>query len=464
MKNKNKILTFLILSATTFTSCQKDPIKYSYSLDTSIFSDYVENKYCRTNISSLNDENYPILAQIKPVLAYNDMDKKESVNINPFNTNVLYTRYAKEKLTSTKVINSIENILGEYTATTHYLFDRHYYYFDEDNNLIPNLKVINDSYGTNKWINIDTRLYQILKESIELSKFSKGKFNIFVGELSDMWDRYISYNNIMFGDKEDNYKYNKDPTSEEINTCLNETPQVNDLNTILEFREDSENTKYPYQVKFNKYKNAEKVSITLGGIGKGYLTEKLYLKYKENALTYGMVNAGTSSMVFFGDRVFSDNWSIALSNPYGVNYQYLGKVKLDNKKYSISTSGAQVNFYYKQIGDNIVLRNHIIDPTTGYPNDYYNQILLISNTISSTKMDALSTILSNCSFDEIKDYVTKIRNDNDFGDLEFVFFKKDNPTKEEKVDVYLSKGIQKNKLFTKSNPTDCKVIYHNLDY
>lgn len=464
MKNKNKILTFLILSATTFTSCQKDPIKYSYSLDTSIFSDYVENKYCRTNISSLNDENYPILAQIKPVLAYNDMDKKESVNINPFNTNVLYTRYAKEKLTSTKVINSIENILGEYTATTHYLFDRHYYYFDEDNNLIPNLKVINDSYGTNKWINIDTRLYQILKESIELSKFSDGKFNIFVGELSDMWDRYISYNNIMFGDKEDNYKYNKDPTSEEINICLNETPQVNDLNTILEFREDSENTKYPYQVKFNKYKNAEKVSITLGGIGKGYLTEKLYLKYKENALTYGMVNAGTSSMVFFGDRVFSDNWSIALSNPYGVNYQYLGKVKLDNKKYSISTSGAQVNFYYKQIGDNIVLRNHIIDPTTGYPNDYYNQILLISNTISSTKMDALSTILSNCSFDEIKDYVTKIRNDNDFGDLEFVFFKKDNPTKEEKVDVYLSKGIQKNKLFTKSNPTDCKVIYHNLDY
>ena len=464
MKNKNKILTFLILSATTFTSCQKDPIKYSYSLDTSIFSDYVENKYCRTNISSLNDENYPILAQIKPVLAYNDMDKKESVNINPFNTNVLYTRYAKEKLTSTKVINSIENILGEYTATTHYLFDRHYYYFDEDNNLIPNLKVINDSYGTNKWINIDTRLYQILKESIELSKFSDGKFNIFVGELSDMWDRYISYNNIMFGDKEDNYKYNKDPTSEEINICLNETPQVNDLNTILEFREDSENTKYPYQVKFNKYKNAEKVSITLGGIGKGYLTEKLYLKYKENDLTYGMVNAGTSSMVFFGDRVFSDNWSIALSNPYGVNYQYLGKVKLDNKKYSISTSGAQVNFYYKQIGDNIVLRNHIIDPTTGYPNDYYNQILLISNTISSTKMDALSTILSNCSFNDIKDYVTKIRNNNDFGDLEFVFFKKDNPTKEEKVDVYLSKGIQKNKLFTKSNPTDCKVIYHNLDY
>ncbi len=464
MKNKNKILTFLILSATTFTSCQKDPIKYSYSLDTSIFSDYVENKYCRTNISSLNDENYPILAQIKPVLAYNDIEKKEGDSVNPFNTNVLYTRYAKEKLTSTKVINSIENILGEYTATTHYLFDRHYYYFDEDNNLIPNLKVINDSYGTNKWINIDTRLYQVLKESIELSKFSDGKFNIFVGELSDLWDRYISYNNIMYGDKEDSYKYNEDPTSEEVNKCLSETPQVNDLNTILEFREDSENTKYPYQVKFNKYKNAEKVSITLGGIGKGYLTEKLYLKYKENALTYGMVNAGTSSMVFFGDRVFSDNWSIALSNPYGVNYQYLGKVKLDNKKYSISTSGAQVNFYYKQKGDNIVLRNHIIDPTTGYPNDYYNQILLISNTISSTKMDALSTILSNCSFDEIKDYVTKIRNDNDFGDLEFVFFKKDNPTKEEKVDVYLSKGIQKNKLFTKSNPTDCKVIYHNLDY
>ena len=464
MKNKNKILTFLILSATTFTSCQKDPIKYSYSLDTSIFSDYVENKYCRTNISSLNDENYPILAQIKPVLAYNDIEKKEGDSVNPFNTNVLYTRYAKEKLTSTKVINSIENILGEYTATTHYLFDRHYYYFDEDNNLIPNLKVINDSYGTNKWINIDTRLYQVLKESIELSKFSDGKFNIFVGELSDLWDRYISYNNIMYGDKEDSYKYNEDPTSEEVNKCLSETPQVNDLNTILEFREDSENTKYPYQVKFNKYKNAEKVSITLGGIGKGYLTEKLYLKYKENALTYGMVNAGTSSMVFFGDRVFSDNWSIALSNPYGVNYQYLGKVKLDNKKYSISTSGAQVNFYYKQKGDNIVLRNHIIDPTTGYPNDYYNQILLISNTISSTKMDALSTILSNCSFDEIKDYVTKIRNDNDFGDLEFVFFKKDNPTKEEKVDVYLSKGIQINKLFTKSNPTDCKVIYHNLDY
>ena len=70
----------------------------------------------------------------------------------------------------------------------------------------------------------------------------------------------------------------------------------------------------------------------------------------------------------------------------------------------------------------------------------------------------------NCSLDEIKDYVTKIRNDKNYGDLEFVFFKKDDPSKEEKVDVYLSKGIQKNKLFKKSNPTDCKVIYHNLDY
>lgn len=464
MKNKRLFLPALLLFSIILpSSCGEDPLKYSYSLDISKFNDYKENEYCRTNIQSLNDNNYPYLAQVKSLTAYNKNPDGTYIpadeSIYPFDTNLIYVRYAKEKLESTETINTIENILGEYTYQTHCLFDRHYYYFDENKNLINNLKVINDSYGTNTWLDIDKRLYEVLLEAKELTKFSNGKFNLFVGELSDKWDYYITYNNIFSSD----YTNSIDPeqnedTKLEIATLLNNTPQKEEIDNVLELKF----TENSYQVRFNKYKNAEKVSITLGGIGKGYLTENLYQSYKKNNLTYGMLTAGSSSMVFFGDRVFKDNWYIGLSNPYGVYYNTLGTLKLENTKYSTSTSGAQVNYYYALVNNKIVLRNHIIDPTTGYPNDYYNQILLISKTIPSTKMDALSTVLVNCSFEEIQNYITKIR--STYGDLEFVFSKKKTPDQEELVDVYLSKGLQNNNIFQKNNPDDCKVNYHNLNY
>ena len=476
MKTQKVLFTgTILLSFILLASCGEDTIKYSYSLDISKFADYKENEYCRTNINSLNDNNYPYLAQVKNLFPYlkdeNGQYYKADTSIYPFDTNQIYIRYAKEKLDSTSTIYSLENILGKYTYETHCLFDRHYYYLNQESSLINNLKVINDSYASGKELEIDKRLYDILQEAKYLTKFSDGKFNLFVGELSDTWDYYISLNQFNHSDKSDSESYllTDDPEKslegkEKISSLLSNTPQPSDIDNVLELKKSIDNEKEVYSVKFNKFKNAEKVSITLGGIGKGYLTEQLYSEYKKNNYTYGMLTAGTSSMVFFGNRVVNDNWYVGLSNPYGVYYDSLGTIKLDNTKYSASTSGSQVNYYYTKINDHIILRNHIIDPTTGYPNDYYNQIFLLSKSISSTKMDALSTILSNCSFDEIQSYITKIRNDSNFGDLEFIFFKKQPLLSEAKVDVYLSKGLQDRGIITKNNPSDCKISFHNLNY
>ena len=447
-----KILSLLFLSTSTIlASCGNS------SFDA---GNYVESEYCRTNMAAIGQSKYPIVGQVKKVQPYKKTADgnytSEGVSkVDPFDTNLIYTLYSNSYLTSYKEVMKIESITGKYVFDTHKLFDRHYYYLDENNRLINNLKVVNDNYG-GEWIAIEDDLFQVLKIAMEVTRFSQGKFNLFIGELSDYWDRYINDLNADW----DFASETQDPEQTEegkrdISRLVAETPTYQEIDDVLEFDESKK------QVRFNRYKDAEKVSISLGGIGKGYLTENLYQKFKKEKLTDGASYAGASSIVFMDKRSDNNPWTVQMSNPYGYYYNPLGRLKID-EKYALSTSGAQVNYYYTYVDGILKLRHHIIDASTGYPQDYYNQVTLISKTISSAVMDTLSTVLINCPENEIEALIRKFR--DQYGDLECTLSKR-TATEDGKrsIDMFLTKNMKEKQIFSEE-PADDSPYYIPVNY
>ena len=458
-KSKKVINTLLfILSTTVLSSCG-----FTMKKD---FSDYVENEFCRTNVNSITNTGYAQVGQVKMVQPYR-MEEDGSLTTAgvtptyPFDTNLIYTLYASKDLNSSSDISTIEDATGEYIFKTHKLFDRHNYYIDENGDLMNNLRVLNESYGKD-WISVDKELFNVLKEAVEITKVSEGKFNLFIGELSSFWNNYINNINVGVDFPNDTVDPDHNESSKnELKKLVENTPLYNEVDDVLSFDENG------LKVKFNKYKNAEKVSISLGGIGKGYLCENLYQKLKNIGKTNGAIYAGSSSILVMDKQAYGHSWSLGLSNPYGYYYSPVGNIKF-NEKMSVSTSGAQINYYYTMVDGKLVLRHHIIDAATGYPNtEGFDQISIISKGLPSSLMDSLSTVLINCKEDEIEHSIKTIREYYD-ADLECVLYKKSDDNNEAKVHVSLTKGFKKNETFIEhqhdGSAFSIKCEYTYLDY
>ena len=473
---KSRIIKYIfpLIIVTGIVACNNEGT--SSSLNGNRYADYIENAYCRTIVNDIADSdkyvNVGNMKQIRTALKNNDGTFEDGDNVDAFDTNLIFSRYATKDLLTGRDIMDIEEIIGPYTYKTHRLFDRHNYYFNEKKDgIINNLRIINENYGGD-FIEIDEELYNVLQDALNITIESKGKFNIFVGELSDFWNKYI--NSINIGK---NPEDTVDPAQTNegklmVEQLLLNTPQYEDAEKCLELKK--ENNKF--FVRFNKFMNkegmyADKVSLSLGGIGKGYLTENLYQQFKKANKTNGNVYAGSSSIVLMGPSAYSNPWRIQISNPINYYATPLGIVSL-NDKYSISTSGSQVNSYTTLVDGKYVNRQHIIDATSGYPSDNYSMVTIFSKKLSSTLMDTLSTILINCDENEIKETIEYFRTKYN-ADLDFILSKKSLYTgsnSDYTVDVYLSKNMSDPQVFEKTEELGDGGIYspyinyHSLDY
>ena len=109
MKRNHMIVTLFFLGASTLlTSCNLMP---------GAPGEYQENPYCRTNMKTLYDSPYPTVAQIKTVQPYlkdenGNLTSNDLNRVYPFDTNLLYIRYASEYLPSYKEVMKIESLTG----------------------------------------------------------------------------------------------------------------------------------------------------------------------------------------------------------------------------------------------------------------------------------------------------------------------------------------------------------------
>lgn len=212
---------------------------------------------------------------------------------------------------------------------------------------------INDNAGIDK-VKVSDDTFTVIKEALKYGKISKGKFDITVGNLVDLW-----------GIGTENEKV---PSKEEIQKAL----ATVDYNKV----EIDDNNK----TVFLKDKG---MKIDLGAIAKGYVADDIVKILEKDGVKSAIINLGGNVYVY-GNKG-GKNFKIGIRNPLSPDpNDYLGIYQSQNE--SVVTSGVYERFFEKD-GKRY---HHILSTSDGYPIDN-NLISTSIITKSSMDADALST-------------------------------------------------------------------------
>jgi len=129
--------------------------------------------------------------------------------------------------------------------------------------------------------------------------------------------------------------------------------------------------------------------LDLGGIGKGYVADKIIQILQDNGATKGFVSVGGEI------SAFGKKFTFAIKDPFCQN-DVIALLKTSKEAISIATSGDYERFIKSQ------KYHHILNGTTAKQNYYYTSLTLIKNGIYSTSLDAITTIVFNSPPQELE--------------------------------------------------------------
>ena len=236
---------------------------------------------------------------------------------------------------------------------------------------INNIKTINDNAGIQP-VEVDHVIIEMLQEAKYFYDLSNGEFDITIGALLKVWHNY----------REEGIDLNTEgkkgnlPTTEE----LEEASTHKGWNHI---QIDEENN--------TVYIDDSSISLDVGGIAKGFSTEKIAQSLTSEENTTGAINAGGNNRTL-GQKYDGSNWRVGIQNPQGSDSILV--VNMDGAC-SFVTSGDYERYYVATDGNSY---HHIIDPETLYPAKYFHSVSII--TEDSGVADCLSTTLFTLSYED----------------------------------------------------------------
>ena len=125
-------------------------------------------------------------------------------------------------------------------------------------------------------------------------------------------------------------------------------------------------------------------SLDLGGIAKGFASQKAAEILKKNGVTSALMSLG-GNVRAVGSKPDGESWSVAVTDPDD-NSKSIGTLKISDK--AVVTSGG----YQRYFEENGQTYHHIIDTKTGYPADSgLKSVTIVSD--DDALADALSTAL-----------------------------------------------------------------------
>lgn len=200
-----------------------------------------------------------------------------------------------------------------------------------------------DVYRLNEadgFVSVSDDTLRLLEKSVYYGNLTDGKFDITVCPVSELWD----------------FKNQIVPSRSEIAEALKNV----DYHSI-EIKEDTANL------------NGKK--IDLGGIAKGYITDKVISYFENKGVKKALVNLG-------GNIGMKGKFNIGIRKPF--TEDILLNMTLENK--SAVTSG----IYERYIEKDGEIYHHVIDPATGYGvKNELSSVTVIGD--NSADCDALST-------------------------------------------------------------------------
>lgn len=201
-------------------------------------------------------------------------------------------------------------------------------------------------------VKVSEDLFSMVATAVAWYDKTDGSFNILIGNAMDLWG---------FGTENPRV-----PAREELTAALRET----DCHEILLDEEQS-----------TIYLPQKDMTMDLGGIAKGYATDRAVQALRKLGVKNAVINAGGNVYVL-GGKADGGRWKVGVQDPR--NPQGIALV-LEASDASLVSSG-DYQRYFEVDG---VRYHHILDPATGYPARASAGTTIIAK--SSTIADILST-------------------------------------------------------------------------
>ncbi|WP_253940723.1 FAD:protein FMN transferase [Fundicoccus ignavus] len=251
---------------------------------------------------------------------------------------------------------------------------------------------INQAAGVES-VEVDEETFAVIKQALNIAEQSKGKFDISIGAVTNLWQ---------IG-SEDARK----PSDDEIDAAL----------PLIDYRKitiDEENLTVKLEVKG--------MVIELGGISKGYIGGRVRDILASHGVTTAIINLGGNVVVMGTSPSNEEGWNVGVQDPDETRGQVVGTQRVTNG--AVVTSG----IYERFVEVDGIKYHHILDPLTGYPLDNeISGVTVFANT--SFEGDSYSTALFLFGIEDGINFVESIEG------LEAVFVDKDHG-------VHLTSGLK----------------------
>lgn len=203
------------------------------------------------------------------------------------------------------------------------------------------------------FVECDPITVECVKKGIEYGDLSGGLFDITVGKAEDLYDFHAEKHVV--------------PTDEQLSQAV----------ASVNYKE--------IQIDGNRIAVGNGGEIDLGGIGKGYVADKIAEYLKSLGVTSAVISLGGNIACVGekGDMPFK----IGIEKPFSDEKEVLGYVNA--KDLTLVTSGIYERYFRK----NGKLYHHILDPKTGKPVDTDTSgVTIVSKSGHSGDCDAIATI------------------------------------------------------------------------
>ncbi|MDI6822703.1 MAG: FAD:protein FMN transferase [Actinomycetota bacterium] len=216
---------------------------------------------------------------------------------------------------------------------------------------------INQNAGK-KGVRVSSEVTAVVSLSKAYGQKTAGAFDITVGPLTQLWNFE---------------KKPHIPTKVELDEKL----PLLDLKSISIGRKNN-------LVKLEK----PGMRLDLGGVAKGYATDKAIEALKRHGISQALVTTGSTTRVI-GSKPRSKPWRIGIQHPRSKKgeEEIIGILKFRDDK-SVSTSGDYQRYFVKK-GRRY---HHILDPKTGMPIEGLMSVTVVTSR-SCTEADILSTAI-----------------------------------------------------------------------
>lgn len=251
---------------------------------------------------------------------------------------------------------------------------------------------INQAAGVEA-VEVDEETFAVIKQALNIAEQSKGKFDISIGAVTNLWQ---------IGSDDA-----RKPSDDEIDAAL---PLIDYRKVTL----DEENLTVKLEEKG--------MVIELGGISKGYIGGRVRDILASHGVTTAIINLGGNVVVMGTSPSNEEGWNVGVQDPDETRGQVVGTQRVIDG--AVVTSG----IYERFLEVDGVKYHHILDPMTGYPLDNeISGVTVFANT--SFEGDSYSTALFLFGIEDGINFVESIEG------LEAVFVDKDHG-------VHLTSGLK----------------------